>query len=52
MQFVKDTSAADPFDIDEMIRDATGGAGGNKRHGKQESDSRPSKRARVDDEEG
>ena len=47
MQFEKD--AADPFHIDEMIRDVTGGQGGNKRYGVQESDSRASKRARVEE---
>lgn len=46
VQFEKDI--ADPFNIDEMIRDATGGAAGSKRHGVQEPDSRASKRARVD----
>lgn len=38
---------ADPFNIDEMIRDATGGAAGNKRYGVREPESRASKRARV-----
>ena len=51
MQFERDTK--DPFNIDEMIREATGGAAGNgaKRYGIQESDERSSKRARVDDDE-
>ena len=54
VQFEKDTTnAADPFHIDEMIRDVTGGAGGSgsgsKKHGLQESEDRASKRARVDD---
>ena len=54
MQFEKDTTnAADPFHIDEMIRDVTGGAGGSgsgsKKHGLQESEDRTPKRARVDD---
>ena len=43
----------DPFGIDAMIRDATGGQGGGageKRYGIQESEGRTSKRARVDDE--
>ena len=43
---------ADPFGIDAMIRDATGGQGGGageKRYGIQESEGRSSKRARVDD---
>lgn len=57
MQFEKD--AADPFNIDEMIRDVTGGAGGagsagneagKKRYGVQETSQGPSKRARIDDE--
>ena len=58
MQFEKDTknkSAADPFEIDAMIKEVTGGAGGNenghKRYGVQEPESRASKRARVDDDE-
>ncbi|KAK4694833.1 SNW domain-containing protein 1, partial [Lecanoromycetidae sp. Uapishka_2] len=52
VQFEKDTTnAADPFHIDDMIRDVTGGAGGNKRHGLQESEDRASKRARVDDDD-
>ncbi|KAI9822597.1 MAG: mRNA splicing protein [Pycnora praestabilis] len=46
VQFEKDT--ADPFNIDAMISEATGGAG-SKRYGVQESDSRAAKRARVDD---
>ena len=55
VQFEKDTTnAADPFHIDEMIRDVTGGAGGsgggNKKHGLQESEDRTSKRARVDND--
>ena len=52
MQFEKDV--ADPFNIDEMIKEATGGAagGGAKRYGVQDdSDPRASKRARVDDDE-
>lgn len=57
MQFEKDT--ADPFNIDEMIRDVTRGAAGgsaggdgagNKRYAVQESNQGPSKRARIDDE--
>lgn len=49
MQFEKDT--ADPFGIDNMIADVTGGAG-QKRYGIQEADQedRGSKRARVDDD--
>ncbi|KAI9721662.1 MAG: mRNA splicing protein [Chrysothrix sp. TS-e1954] len=46
VQFEKDTD--DPFGIDEMIKESTGG----KRYGVvEESESRPSKRARVDDDE-
>ena len=54
VQFEKDTSnAADPFHIDEMIRDVTGGAGGSggKKHGLQDREDRDSKRARVEDDE-
>ncbi|KAF6226050.1 hypothetical protein HO173_012540 [Letharia columbiana] len=52
VQFEKDVSnATDPFHIDEMIRDVTGGAGGNKRYGVQEAEERASKRARVDDDD-
>lgn len=43
--------AADPFGIDEMIRETVAGqksGGGEKRYGMQQSE-RPSKRARVDD---
>ncbi|KAL8929453.1 MAG: hypothetical protein Q9208_001122 [Pyrenodesmia sp. 3 TL-2023] len=47
VQFEKDT---DPFNIDELIKDATGGgASGTKRYGMQEEDERSSKRARVED---
>ena len=50
VQFEKDVSnTADPFHIDEMIRDVTGGAGGNKRYGVQETEGRTPKRARMDD---
>ena len=54
VQFEKDTTnAADPFHIDDMIRDVTGGAGesGNKKHGLQESEDRKSKRARVNEDD-
>lgn len=52
VQFEKDLSnTADPFHIDEMIRDVTGGAGGNKRFGVQETEERALKRARVDDDD-
>lgn len=53
MEFEKDT--ADPFGIDGMIAEVTGGQSsvGQKRYGIQESESsqRESKRARVDDED-
>lgn len=49
VQFEKDV--ADPFEIDAMIKEVTGGAEGNKRYGVQEPEERSSKRARVDDEE-
>lgn len=61
VQFEKDTTAqpdADPFNIDEMIRESTGmGAGmggekGPKRYGVQEPEGHASKRARVEDEDG
>lgn len=53
MQFEKDT---DPFGIDSMIADVTGGNAGQKPYGMQEADrgrddGRSSKRARVDDED-
>ncbi len=47
MQFEKDS---DPFNIDGLIRDATGGAAGKKRYGIEEPESRTSKRAKVDDD--
>lgn len=51
VQFEKDVSnAADPFNIDDMIRDVTGGASGNKRYGVQETEERASKRAKVDND--
>ncbi|KAL4777978.1 SKIP/SNW domain-containing protein [Aspergillus varians] len=52
VQFEKDT--ADPFGIDSMIADVTGGGGaGQKRYGIQEAEdkTRGAKRARVDDED-
>jgi len=65
VQFEKDTTAqadADPFNIEEMIRESTGGMGGStggvgatagaKRYGVQETEGRASKRARVEDEDG
>ena len=61
MQFEKDTGAIpgtdDPFNIDEMIRESTGGVGGQsgnsgKRYGVQEAEGRASKRARVDEDDG
>ncbi|CAF9923076.1 MAG: mRNA splicing protein [Alectoria fallacina] len=52
VQFEKDVSnTADPFHIDEMIRDVTGGAAGKKRYGVQETEKRASKRARIDDDD-
>lgn len=50
VQFEKDVSnAADPFNIDEMIRDVTSGPGGKqKRDGLQETEQRPSKRTRTE----
>ena len=52
MQFEKDTSnAADPFHIDDMIKEVTGGAGGSKKHGLQETEDRASKRSRVDEDD-
>lgn len=48
VQFERDTD--DPFNIGQMISEATGGAAGSKRYGLQEAEgSRPAKRARVDD---
>ncbi|KAI9880944.1 MAG: mRNA splicing protein [Pleopsidium flavum] len=47
VQFEKDR--ADPFNIDEMISEATGGQAGSKRYGEEEPEDRISKRARVDD---
>jgi len=50
VQFEKDTD--DPFNINEMISEVTGGAaGGTKRYGIQESDERASKKARIDDDD-
>ncbi len=42
VQFEKES--ADPFNIDEMIRDVTSG---NKKHGLQNVDSRTAKRPRI-----
>lgn len=42
MRFEKDST--DPFDIDEMIKDVTSG---NKKHGLQDNDLKPAKRARL-----
>ncbi|KAL9103018.1 MAG: hypothetical protein Q9163_001908 [Psora crenata] len=53
VQFEKDVSAAaaaDPFQIDQMIQEVTGGGGRSKKHGLQEAE-RASKRARVDDDD-
>lgn len=49
MQFEKDTD--DPFNINQMISEVTGGSAGTKRYGMQEPDSRASKRTRVDDDD-
>lgn len=49
VQFEKDTD--DPFNINEMISEVTGGTAGTKRYGVQESSPRSSKRPRVEDEE-
>lgn len=48
MQFEKDVD--DPFNIGQMISEATGGAAGSKRYGIQESEGRSSKKARVEDD--
>lgn len=45
VQFEKDN--ADPFNIDEMISEATGGQAGRKRYGIEEPSDRESKRAKV-----
>ncbi|KAL6722151.1 mRNA splicing protein [Lecanora helva] len=51
VQFEKDVSnAADPFHIDDMIKEVTGQSSGSKKHGLQETDDRDSKRAKVDDD--
>ena len=39
---------ADPFEIDELIKEATSG---NKRYGVQDSEPRASKRARVEEDD-
>ncbi|KAI9749385.1 MAG: mRNA splicing protein [Candelina submexicana] len=53
VMFEKDT--ADPFNIDAMISEATGGKAGSgagvKRYGIEESEGRASKRARVDEDD-
>ena len=49
VQFEKDTD--DPFNISEMIHEATGGKAGSKRYGLQEAEeNRSSKRARVEED--
>lgn len=50
VQFEKD---ADPFNIDELIKDATSGsASGTKRYGMQDAgDTRSLKRARMEDDD-
>ncbi|OJD36381.1 transcriptional regulator cwf13 [Diplodia corticola] len=50
VQFEKDTD--DPFNINQMISEATkGAAGSSKRYGTDEPDGRSSKRARVEDDD-
>ncbi|KAL0257098.1 mRNA splicing protein [Diplodia seriata] len=50
VQFEKDTD--DPFNINQMISEATkGAAGSGKRYGTDEPDGRSSKRARVEDDD-
>ena len=49
MQFEKDMD--DPFNIGQMISEATSGAAGSKRYGIQESDGRTTKKAKVDDDD-
>lgn len=52
VQFEKDMSnTADPFHIDDMIKEVTGETVSSKKHGLQESEGRGSKRARVDDDD-
>ena len=52
VQFEKDVSnTEDPYQIDKMIREVTGGAGGNKRYGVQETEERATKRAKVGDDD-
>ena len=52
VQFEKDDSnTEDPYQIDKMIREVTGGAGGNKRYGVQETEERATKRVKVDDDD-
>ncbi|MCJ1475847.1 mRNA splicing protein [Lambiella insularis] len=57
VQFEKDTTGVgppggdDPFGIDEMIKESTGGMGG-KRYGVQAGEERPAKKARVDEDDG
>jgi len=52
VQFEKDVgNTADPFGIDTMIQEVTGGQGGGKKHGLQGSEERGSKRARVEDDD-
>ena len=49
VQFERDTSnAADPFHIDEMIREVTGAASGSKKHGLQQTEESSPKRVRAD----
>lgn len=50
VQFEKDN--ADPFNIDEMISEATGGQAGRKRYGVEEPNNRSPKRTRMDGNDG
>ncbi|EKG17236.1 hypothetical protein MPH_05526 [Macrophomina phaseolina MS6] len=49
VQFEKDTD--DPFNINQMISEATKGAAGSSKRGVDEPDDRASKRARVDEDD-
>ena len=50
MQFERDD--ADPFNIDEMISEATGGQAGRKRYGVEEPNNKSPKRTRMDENAG
>ena len=53
VQFEKDKELDDPFGIDQMIAESTGGkyGAGSKRYGMTHGDDPPPKRARVEDDE-